>query len=357
MKKLVSLLLCIAMLGGVCLFAVSCDSAKTNDTAATTAPETTASPEEEKYAQALALLESRNYEEAKALFEELGDYEDAEEHLAKFQYFPTLIQFRLTDVSGKLEISLNENNLPAYTVSDTTNPGKRGELVYDEKGQVIRQIVDVEGEGTYTFDYTRDANGNMTKALYTGPNGEWYAYHYKYNEKDLLTEECGEDAEGISYVYTIEYDENWHDLRAEYAEGGELIFSYDYTYDANGNMSRRVQKYGDEVAFAIDFTRDANGNVIKEVYSEGADGVVAGTSEYTYDENGRQIKAVYTDGEGYVETLLSTYDEHGNLIKEECSDTEGSVQFVETQYVLTYIPFVYSEAYMAYLSTFWNVKG
>ena len=31
MKKLISLLVCIAMLGSVCLFAVSCDSAKTED--------------------------------------------------------------------------------------------------------------------------------------------------------------------------------------------------------------------------------------------------------------------------------------------------------------------------------------
>ena len=325
---------------------------KTEDT--TAASETTASPEEEKYAQALALLESRKYEEAKALFEELGDYQDAKEHLSKFQYFPTLIEFRLSDVSGKLEVILNEDNMPVKTVAETTNPGKVGELTYDEQGRVIRHTVTTDGEGTVTREYTYDANGNLTKLLETDANGEWYATYWKYNEKGLVFEDYGESAEGIDYVTTTEYDENGNCTDVKCVSAGEEIFSFEYIYDANGYRTRRIQIVMDGDPSITDFTYDANGNVIKEVYTNGSDGAVTSTVEYTYDENGNQTKGVYADAEGYSETITYTYDENGNRIKIELTNVNGEVQKSEVEYVLVYIPFVLSEEEMENLASFWE---
>ena len=70
MKKIISMLVCIVLLATACLSFTSCLSCTPCDYLA--------------YTKAVSLLEDGKYEEAKTIFEELGDYKDSQKEIEKF---------------------------------------------------------------------------------------------------------------------------------------------------------------------------------------------------------------------------------------------------------------------------------
>ena len=192
MKKLLSLLLCVAMLAAAMLLG-SC-----------------ADPRAEKYEKALSMLVDKNYAEAKGLFAELGDYKEAEKYLSRFLYIPTLITFTLRDRAGTLTLTRGENNLPILLISAGENTAKHGKLTYDEFGRVIRQEVQNTLTGlSGTYDYTFDERGYLVAAEYL-------------------------DSTGMAVTYTYEYNDKGQKLLERYTENGEIIFTDTYTYDEQG---------------------------------------------------------------------------------------------------------------------------
>ena len=153
MKKALSLIVCIVMLMTLCLAFSSCNS--------------------QEYSRALELIEKGEYEEAKAIFEKLGDYKDSKTHLARFIYIPTLVKFVFSDKSGQLDITLNEDNLPQTFQSSGQGTNKYSQLNFNEIGNVTKQTVTDNLTGsTASFDYTHDEHGNMITAICTGFDGK-----------------------------------------------------------------------------------------------------------------------------------------------------------------------------------------
>ena len=73
--------------------------------------------EEAKYNEALSLIEKGKYEEAYEIFKALGSYKDSAKHLARFIYFPTVVNYDLFDRSGVMTVTLGDYNLPIRVVS------------------------------------------------------------------------------------------------------------------------------------------------------------------------------------------------------------------------------------------------
>lgn len=266
-KKLISLFLCVAMICTVCLCLTSCKSSD--------------------YKEAVALLEAGNYEEAKAIFEALGDYEDSQQYLSRFHYFISDVQVESEEGIAKVAVEFNETNLPARVFWETE-------------------------EESYTDEYFYDDIGNITRITQIDAEGNRDDYDYTYNEKGLMILETHSWDE-YKNTYEHVYDENGNLIRTTGATKKEVVSTEDYTYDAEGKLIKRVIGFMATYLITTEYTYDANGNLIKEVSTD-KEGV-SSTTEYTYDDAGNQIKEVYTSADGSQSIYESEYDENGNLIK------------------------------------------
>ena len=165
-------------------------------------PEENQNPDENesKYTEALELIESGDYEEAYALFSELGDYKDSEKEAAKFHYVPSKISLKETVGGDEAEtyetvtISYNEQNLP------------------------IKRTGVYRSGSEYSYEYTYDENLNVIKEVYTTSSGEKTVYDYTFDENEnLIKEECT-DSIGKKSVNEYFYNEDATLVKAVYTE-------------------------------------------------------------------------------------------------------------------------------------------
>ena len=292
MKKIISLFICVILLATACLAFTSCDVVD--------------------YVRAIALLEAGKYEEAKAIFEELGDYGESEKYLAGFHYMPKSVTYHLTDREGVCDIVLGANNLVEKVSTERPDLSFVTVFTYDGEGNVIQQSASGSSMEDSYYNYTYDANGHLIKAIYTDVNGFVGMSEYFYDEEGKLTRQTYRDATEIWYVC-------------------------EYTYNNQGQLILLTYEGTDGYSYTQDYTYDSNGNLVKEVYTN-RDGTQE-FSDYTYDANGNRVKAVYSDADGIFNTCDYTYDANGNAIKTVSTDADGTLQSTETQYVLVYIPF------------------
>ena len=240
----------------------------------------------EKYKNALALIEEGKLEEAKSIFEELEDYKDSETLLGRFYYIPYDIVGEEENEVFRFKISFNSDILPDKI--EFYDDGEKDTIAYsyDTDGILIKEIETDEDGDKYITDYAYDANNNLIKEVYTN-----------YDGNKSIT---------------------------------------DYAYDANNNLIKEVYTSYNGNKSITDCTYDTNNNLIKEVYTYPAGH--KDVTDYTYDANNNLIKKVYTHPYGDKEILDFTYDENGNLSKAVLkSDGEnGSMEFA---YKLIFIPF------------------
>ena len=135
MKRIVSIILCAILLCTSCFVFASCQPEKPveQDQNAT------------DYAEALRLLEEGKYEEAKALFEKLGDYKDSAEYLSKFCYLPAWIYNDIIGKGGSYEYFFNENNLISKYVVHRDGMDGYCEFSYYENGDIKYQFARING--------------------------------------------------------------------------------------------------------------------------------------------------------------------------------------------------------------------
>lgn len=275
------------------------------------------------YENALAFLEEGNYEEAKKLFENLGDYADSKEHLSRFRYFA-----EKADIEDEhtIEVSFNEHNFPSQIIF-LTKYGNRSiiTLTYDQNGKLIQKS-DLESDGEeIIFKYAYDQKGNLIKETQICDDGthiDEYTYDENGNKIAEIRTFSDSNQEIIDYSYYT-YDEN-----------GKLIkdttimptkkWSSDYIYDEEGKLIRQfyvcsrepdlIHESAYESKQIMDYIYDENGNLIKKVYaSVGQDSFIY--NDYAYDENGNLIKEIHTDAQGDQAIYEYSYDEIGNLIR------------------------------------------
>ena len=264
---------------------------------------------EEKYRNALALLDEGKYKEAYEAFKELGDYQDAKKQLSYFRYVPTHLEMKEEygdeTMTGMYKWVYNENGLPGKidmsAVYGDESFSENMTLAYDDKGNLIQTIQSGYDGDTYIINYTYDVKGNLIKEVETAPDGDKYIYDYAYDRKGKL----------IKKTHTTYYD-------AEET----LQHSSEYIYDEIGTLIREVKTY-------------AGGNKY--------------ITDYTYDTKGNLIKGVYTDSDGDKDICDYTYDVNGNLIKVVYTDSDGDKDIYDFAYQFTYIPFELSEEVEQYL--------
>lgn len=319
-KKLLSLLLCTAILATALIFGGCAD------------------PRAAKYEKAISLLNSKNYAEAKALFAELGDYQDAATHLARFYFAPATATDKFDGKTFSVTFTYNEDNLPVrelHTDADG-NVTDTFDYSYDEKGNLIREVWAEVGVGESVSEYRYDAKGNLTYESHSYPvetGRESYSSTNTYDENNRKIEsrELWGDEE---LVCTYTYDEKGNLIREVVSGMGEGTDTYIYTYDENGKITRADVTYSDGSVGFSTYTYDARGNRTQEVHDFG-DGRTA-TYNYTYDERNRLTDGDFVFLDGTTAHYTYVHDENDCLIRATFDDN-GTEESVEMTYMLTYI--------------------
>ena len=312
MKKIILIFISLILIFAFCLPLASCNCKE--EPKETIPNQTTLDPKEQDYIKAFSLIEEGKYEEAKALFEKLGDYKDSAEHLSKFWYLPAWIYNDIIGKGGSYEYFFNENNLISKYVVHRDGMDGYCEFSYYENGDIKTQSAYING-ATQSFEYTYNSIRKRDTAVHTIDGVVTYYHSFKYDENGNEIEFRIDDVEGNTVqLITKTYDELGDCIRVEYVfDDPDYNYTMDveHIYNDEGMLVRQVGRYSYGSQESLDFTWDANENMIKKVF--------------TYD-NGNQNVCEYT------------YDEHGNMIKEVLTNYKGVVQYVEYEYVLLYLP-------------------
>lgn len=339
MKKIFALLLAVSLC--FCLF--GCDIEETtdpekNDKNEDTTEETTDSEKSEKYDEALDLIGEGKYEDAYAIFEELGDFKDSEEQLAKFHYIP--VDAIIKYVEGtyteyiNIDITLNDMNLIEQVYASIGDEYQNFEWKYDENGNVVR-FISTYGSGSIQIcEYEYDSNNNCTRRTYIYNDGSTSEDNisYFYDSKGNITEK----------VKTSEYGTD----------------TYTYIYDANNKLIKATRTSSSWGTAIMNYSYDAQGNVIKVGERESSDTYTY--YFYEYDNNGNIVK-ISKDGYNYWQEY--DFDEHSNMTELRYIYSGGEDTSHENVLTITY-KLVYidadisDEAFLTYLkNTFYDALG
>lgn len=323
------------------------------------------SEEEQKYANAIELLELGKYEESFELFKELGEYEDAALYASRFHY--VTVEEEGYTMSGEEILPnytyyylFNENNQLVREVRYSTEGGHDYyDYFYDNRGNVIKEIETSCLWGSHsrvTREFIYDTNNNLVKTFTTNSDGSHsvvdyvfddqgrvvkeiiiinsgsarYSY-YTYDESGRLTKKIDENSNGKQTVYDYTYNENGDVLTETTTLPDGNVGTKTWTYDENNNLVKTEQ--GEVI---LSYYYDENNNLIKETYEDQYESNAV-TKEYTYDENGNMIKYVESTSYGdYVYEYV--YDDVGNLIKKTEVSPFGSTYVSEMTVELIYDP-------------------
>ena len=353
-------------------------------------------PKAGRYKDALALIESGDYEAARTMLVKLGDYKDAKELLGNFRYVllteetdsfaadgreigkyvytytysddGRLLSWVMTNETYEFVYDENRNLIQIRrTTSEGT--GLYNEYAYDEKGQLIKETsytgtmplsgyeytYDDEGnvirkvslyndhlvlpymQVRYTVENTYDEENRLTSAVMTWSGGSVDRVNYIYDESGKLIREEKPTDEGPVVLVEYTYDE-----RGNLLKEARESYTVEWTYDQNGNLIKHWQydtQYSAAVEFLHEYTYDQNGNLLKEQSTYNNERVLV-TVEYTYDESGnlqREHKEVKERKD--LDTYTYVYDENGNVIEYTKALSNGRTDTSKMTYKLVYISY------------------
>ncbi len=258
-----------------------------------------------KYNQALSLIEEKEYLKSYTLFKSLGDYKDSESIIKNFRFLPKQVkEYNSEREINTMDYIYSADNNYLKVINSYYGPTVI-QYTFDDNGNCIEVK-----EGDYIRRYWYDNNGNCTRILY--PNSETI---YKYDEKGNKVEET-----------------SVHDT---------FTHTREYIYDSNNNCIRELEHWSTHYGVSItEYTYNKEGKCIKEeeIDSEGNRELI---EEYSYDERGNCIQAYDPNVnrifsmEGPSRVTKNIYDENGNCIKEThtFSYDNGSVSENTTEYV------------------------
>lgn len=350
MRKIIAILLCIALAMPTVL--TSCNttdnlnntqpSTEGTTTLAETTPESTTPPENlpeetpvenaaELYNRALALLNERKIEEAYDIFLGIKDYADVSEYLSRFSYqYTTKIHYYNERAS--------KNDVYASFISTR-----------DQYGRPLDELAfypSHEEKSVHTYSYRYDSNQNLVEYVSDDEYGLLTTY-YGYDEENRPIWRYYEP-EGLS---TVEYDAAGNVIKrfSEYTGTTE-----EYEYDANNNLIKTTYSYDEEITLIVYNEYNSRGELIKTTkdlfpgqtvitytYDENGNLFVRDTlqdnginirDEYEYDENNNCTKATYyrSSWGGSCNIYYWEYDEHGNMTRETHKREDGTVYYVCT---------------------------
>lgn len=241
--------------------------------------------------------------------------------------------------------------------------------VYDDNGNVIRIILDSDGDRTpnsittYTYDtennliqrsedfdgngsidrlfnnYTYDAAGNRTSEPYGG-NSDGTIFRTYDAAGNLTSSSIDFQNDGIlDSIYRQAYDADGNLTGTFSDDNGDGIVdrSTVYTYDAAGNrISQASDINGDgiiDLASTTQRTFDAAGNLTSISSDNNGDGIPDSLDVYTYDAAGNLTSvSIDFEGDGVFDSINTySYDAAGNRIFEAVDyDGDGTPNLVTT---------------------------
>ena len=175
----------------------------------------------------------------------------------------------------------------------------------------VRTSTSSEVKSSTTYNYTYDANGNITKI--TDGEGE-VQYQYAY---DHLGQLIREDNRAFGYSYVYEYDDGGNIIAKKhysFTTGalGSLIFTRSYGYNDSAWGDLLTSYWEDNITY------DAIGNPLS-----------VGSKEFTWE--GRQLKTYF---DGNYGTTTYYYNADGIMTAQETYDTECN-EIKRTEYTLS----------------------
>ena len=282
-----------------------------------------------QYTEAQTLVEAGKYEEALAIFEDLGDYKDSQEQAAfvssvileqKYQKAIELLNSKQYESAYKGFLALQDfKDSPSYVASfgwlciEEYSPADYTlKFKYDETGKLISKSEDDYDSEVLdrTYKYSYDSDGKLCKVEEFEYDGDLYTVTtYTYDKNGLLTE-AHEDWKYFEYLTKYTYDSNGYVITEErYTrdkdEGPDYTLSTMYTY-----------------------VNDNDGRVLSKVYTSSR-----GESkyEYTYDENGLCISHKVTEP-GKVWNYTYNYDEYNRLASLKRTNPDGKTHTITYKY-------------------------
>ena len=242
MKKIIAMIMMLCLTVSVL---AACQREQTPDDTSKTEPATTEAPadaNEETYLKAFDLLEQKKYDEAYALFTQLGDYKDAAKEAAYFRYMPVrhFVDFTSegNDETITYTVTLNDKNLLA-TVVEEYNTGSKHTctFTYNEFGFVTRRECSDTEDGTALYEATYDAKGNRLSETITDMDGSVTQIDNTYNEKDQLVKAVtvSNSEYYVSSTATFEYDAEGREIKiiTAYEDG---TVTEEITYNEAGKI-------------------------------------------------------------------------------------------------------------------------
>ncbi len=212
-----------------------------------------------------------------------------------------------------------------------TVPGVAEEWIctYDEAGNRLSRMWTGDGQSG-GLEWTYDQDGNMlTEIVYL--NGD------KRTEKHMTYDENGNEVSHIEesftsgFVITSEYDQYGNVLLIEALENGAFSYKevYSYDYDESGNMLLvevvKTSSAANETTASKSWVYDEDGNVLT-IVDRGLPGGT--TTDYEYDSNGNVTKRTESFN-GHVDTYIFEYGANGNRTMTTFNDSDGSGYTIE----------------------------
>ncbi len=206
-------------------------------------------------------------------------------------------------------------------------------------------------QGTTTFNYTYDSNGNMLTEKHDLSANDiinmirTYIYDDSGNTLSVNTDYGKRNAFGISPNFSADgtidyntkytYDSNGNMLTESYNKFDNNIdmenWIYNYTYDDNGNVLIKSFDYGIDGIIDTNDTYNSDGNILTSTNYK-LDGSIENIDIYIYDVNGNLItESSDANGDGIVRIVnIYTYNENGNMLTKTELDQGGEITAIYT---------------------------
>ena len=199
----------------------------------------------------------------------------------------------------------------------------RWDYEYDSNGNCIKETEMCDGEETGRTEYEYDANGNNIKLISYEEGEADFSVTNRYDDKGNCIESICYDKHGVEEirtVYTFD-DQNNNIIEISYS-GNVQVSRTDRQYDANNKCIRTESRYYEGDPSVNVFKYDDKGNLIEEIYGYGA--ITANRSVYEYDADGHITRQEYYEGENLTSVDAYVFDDNGNLT-EETTEQEGII--------------------------------
>lgn len=275
-----------------------------------------------KYDEAVKLVEAGKYEEAYAIFESLGDFSDAKTQLEKFEWHI-------------LKSVTSDSDSEAPTVAEY-------EYAYNKQGLMEKKTVKYSDgrELYYKYKYTKDGLLEEEVRHYKDESDGLTSTTYKYDKDGNMTEKKESTKyydQIIEVTNSYKYDKNGL-MTEELEDRGYNKTKYEYIYDKDGSLIKKAEiHYHDdqEVPYGEHlYTYDKDGNMIKDDWTKGF------VREFLYDDHGMitNYTNYYTEDSSkkYENTCEYQYNDKGLAVKCTLTYTSGWVAESEYEYVLVY---------------------